>query len=97
MNRIHYKDLRVRLTKEEHSRIVNYANECGLTISNYVRKRLHDEPLIQCPTQGVLEHFRALQDFRFTLRPLMNRLSDEEYENISRDLDELVGQGKRLV
>ena len=52
MSRKCTSELRVRLTDAEYVQIQNNAANCGLTISDYVRKLIREEPLIQKPKKA---------------------------------------------
>lgn len=97
MSRKCTNELRVRLTDAEYTQIQNNAARCGLTISNYVRKLLREEPLIQKPRQDAIEHFRALQMFRAELEDALSDLPAERRGYVMPTLDKLLLESKRLI
>ena len=97
MGRKNAKELRVRLTDAEYTQIQNNAAKCGLTISDYVRKLIREEPLIQKPRQDTVEHFKSLQLFRMELEDMLADLPMERCRQIIPMLDTLVLEGKKLI
>lgn len=97
MSKTEYKQLRIRLEVREHEMVQQYADDCGVSISEYIRKILRKEPLIQRPTQNAVEHFWAIQDFKEKLMACFSSLPKEEGAQILRSLDELLLQSKRLI
>ena len=97
MGRKNAKELRVRLTDSEYAQIQNNAAKCGLTISDYVRKLIREEPLIQKPRQEAIEHFRSLQLFKAEQEDMMDGLPMEKRRRIMSVLDKLLLEGKRLI
>ena len=97
MSRKCTSELRVRLTDAEYTQIQNNAARCGLTISDFVRKLLREEPLIQKPRQDAIEHFRALQMFRTEMEDVLSGLPVERYSHVMYALDKLVMEGKKLI
>lgn len=96
-NRKCTSELRVRLPDVEYAQIQNNAARCGLTISDFVRKLLREESLIQKPQQDAIEHFRSLQLFKAELEDVLAGLPVERRGYIVTVLDSLVLEGKRLV
>ena len=90
-------EMRVRLTDAEYAQIQNNAARCGLTISDYVRKLIQEEPPIQKPRQDAIEHFRSLQLFKMELEDMMVDLPMEKCRHIMSALDKLLLEGKRLI
>ena len=90
-------ELRVRLTDAEYAQIQNNAARCGLTISDYVRKLLRKEPMIQKPRQDSIEHFKSLQLFKMELEDMMAGLPVERRRQIMPTLDKLLLESKRLI
>ena len=97
MSRKCTSELRVRLTDAEYAQIQNNAARCGLTISDYVRKIIRKEPLIQKPRQDVIEHFRSLQLFKATLEDALADLPKEKCRRIMPALDKLLLESKILI
>ena len=97
MKRIHNKDLRVRLTEKEHAQLMKHAEDCGLTTSAYIRKLLHNEPLILRPLDGAVEHFKAMQEFRTEYARIANHLPHDERERIDSLLEMLLRQSRQLI
>lgn len=97
MSRKCTSELRVRLTEAEYAQIQNNAAKCGLTISDYVRKLIREEPLIQKPRQDAIEHFRSLQMFRVELEDVLSGLPVERYGHVMPALDRLLLESKRLI
>ena len=97
MNRNSTSELRVRLTDAEYSQIQNNAVRCGLTISDYVRKLIREEPLIQKPSQNAIEHFRSLQLFKAALEDVLVGLPAERRGHVMTVLDKLLLESKRLI
>lgn len=97
MGRKNAKELRVRLTDAEYAQIQNNAVRCGLTISDYVRKLIRAESLIQKPRQDAIEHFRLLQMFKATLEDALADLPIEKCRRIMPALDKLLLESKRLI
>ena len=97
MGRENAKELRVRLTDAEYTQIQNNAARCGLTISDYVRKLIREEPLIQKPKQDSIEHFRSLQMFKATLEDALADLPREKCRRIMPALDKLLLESKMLI
>lgn len=97
MSRKCTSELRVRLTDAEYAQIQINAASCGLTISDYVRKLLREEPLIQKPRQDAIEHFRSLQLFRMELEDVLAGLSMEKRRRVVSALDKLLLESKRLI
>lgn len=97
MNRKCKSELRVRLTNAEYAQIQNNAARCGLTISDYVRKLLREEPLIQKPRQDAIEHFRSLQLFRTELEDVLAGLPAERRGHVIPVLDKLLLESKCLI
>jgi len=85
------------LSDAEYAQIQNNAERCGLTISDYVRKLIREEPLIQKPRQDAIEHFRSLQMFRAELEDALSGLPVERYSHVMYALDKLVLEGKKLI
>lgn len=97
MSRKCTSELRVRLADAEYAQIQNNAARCGLTISDYVRKLIREEPLIQKPGQDAIAHFRSLQLFKADLEAVLTSLSMERRGHIILMLDRLLLEGKRLL
>ena len=97
MNRIICKELRLRVTRQEHEKILREAHTCGLTVSEYIRKRLRGEPLIHRPTQSALQHFHSLQELQVELMPLLNKLPREDTLRAIRLLGVLIQQGRQMI
>ena len=97
MGRNNTKELRVRLIDAEYEQIQNNAARCGLTISDYVRKLIREEPLIQKPRQDAIEHFRLLQMFKATLEDALADLPMEKCRRIMPALDKLLLESKILI
>ena len=97
MSRKCTSELRVRLTDAEYAQIQNHAARCGLTISDYVRKLLREEPLIQKPRHDAIEHFRSLQLFKAELEGVLSGLPVEKCGHVMPALDKLVLEGKKLI
>ena len=97
MSRKCTSELRVRLTDAEYAQIQNNAVRCGLTISDYVRKLIREEPLIQKPRQDAVEHFKALQMFRVELEDALTGLPMEKRRRIMPALDKLLLEGRMLI
>lgn len=97
MNRKNKSELRVRLTDTEYAQIQNNAARCGLSISDYVRKLLREEPLIQKPRQDAIEHFRALQLFKAELEDVLVGLPVERCGHVMPAMDRLILEGKKLI
>lgn len=97
MSRKCTSELRVRLTDAEYAQIQNNAARCGLTISDYVRKLLREEPLIQKPRQDAIEHFRTLQMFRAELEDMLSGLPMERCGSVMPVMDRLILEGKKLI
>ena len=93
MSRKCTSELRVRLMDADYALIQNNAARCGLTISDFVRKLLREEPLIQKPRQDAIEHFRALQMFRTEMEDVngqeigMDELAAEDTIQVSMGED----------
>ena len=85
------------MSDAEYAQIQNNAERCGLTISDYVRKLIREEPLIQKPRQDAIEHFRSLQMFRAELEDALSGLPVERYSHVMYALDKLVLEGKKLI
>ena len=90
-------ELRVRLTDAEYAQIQNNAARCGLTISDYVRKVIREEPLIQKPRQDAIEHFKSLQLFKMELEDVLSGLPMERRGHIMPAMDKLLLESKRLI
>ena len=90
-------ELRVRLTDTEYTQIQNNAARCGLTISDYVRKHIREEPLIQKPRQDAIEHFKSLQLFRIELEDVLSGLPMERRRHTMFALEKLLLEGKQLI
>ena len=97
MSRIHKKELRVRLTEKEYAQVIVCADTCGLTISAYIRKLLHNQPLIQRPTQGAVEHFQTLQGFQREFISILEFLPCNRQEQLKIALEKLLREGKQLI
>ena len=97
MSRKCTSELRVRLTDTEYAQIQNNAARCGLTISDYVRKLLEKEPLIQKPRQDAIEHFRALQLLKVELEDVLAGMPMERRRRVMHVLDRLMLEGKKLI
>ena len=97
MSRKCTSELRVRLTDAEYAQIQNNAANCGLTISDYVRKLLREELLIQKPRQDAIEHFRSLQMFRAELEDVLVGLPEERCGHVMPAMDRLILEGKKLI
>ena len=97
MSRKCTSELRSRLTAAEYAQIKNNAARCGLTISDYVRKLIREEPLIQKPRQDAIEYFRSLQLFKAEQEDMMAGLPIEKRRRIMSALDKLLLEGKRLI
>lgn len=97
MSRKCTSELRIRLTAAEYAQIKNNAARCGLTISDYVRKLLRGEPLIQKPRQDAIEHFRSLQLFKADLEDVLVGLPVGRYRHIVSAMDKLLLEGKNLI
>lgn len=97
MGRKNTRELRVRLTDAEYTQIQNNAARCGLTISDYVRKLIREEPLIQKPGQGAIEHFKSLQLFKMELEDMLADLPVEKRRHITPALEKLLLEGKQLI
>ena len=87
MGRKNAKELRVRLTDAEYAQIQNNAARCGLTISDYVRKLIREELLIQKPRQDAIEHFKSLQLFKMELEDMLAELPVEKCRRTMPALD----------
>ena len=81
----------------EYAQIQNNAASCGLSISDYVRKLLREEPLIQKPRQDAIEHFRSLQLFKAELEDALADLPVERRRYIMPALNKLLLESKRLI
>jgi len=90
-------ELRVRLTDAEYAQIQNNATRCGLTISDYIRKLIREEPLIQKPRQSAIEHFKSLQLFRMEFEDVLSGLPMERYKRVILTLERLLLEGKQLI
>ena len=90
-------EMRVRLTDAEYAQIQNNAARCGLTISDYVRKVIREEPLIQKPRQDAIEHFKSLQLFKMELEDVLSGLPMERRGHIMPAMDKLLLESKRLI
>ena len=97
MSRKCTSELRVRLTDAEYAQIQNNAARCGLTISDYVRKLVREEPLIQEPRQDAIEHFRSLQLFKTEFEDMLADLPMKKRSQIMPALEKLLLEGKRLI
>ena len=89
--------MRVRLTDAEYAQIQNNAARCGLTISDYVRKLIREEPLIQKPRQDAIEHFKSLQLFKMELEDVLPGLPMERRRHIIHVLEKLLLECKQLI
>lgn len=87
MSRKCTSELRIRLTDAENAQIQNNAARCGLTISDYVRKLIREEPLIQKPRQDAIEHFRSLQLFKAELEDILTDLQMEKRRRVMPTLE----------
>ena len=90
-------ELRVRLTDAEYKQIQNNAVRCGLTISDYIRKLIREEPLIQKPRQDAVDHFRSLQLFKAELEDVLSGLPVEKCGHVMPVMDRLILEGKKLI
>ena len=97
MSRQFTSELRVRLTDAAYAQIQNSAARCGLTISDYVRKLLREEPLIQKPGQDAIVHFRSLQLFKVDLEAVLAELPVKKQEHITHMMGKLLLEGKRMI
>lgn len=97
MSRKCTSELRVRLTDTEYAQIQNNAARCGLTISDYVRKLIREEPLIQKPRQDAIEHFRSLQLFKAELEDMLTDLPTEKRRRVMPTLEKLLLESKCLI
>ena len=97
MGRKNTKELRVRLTETEYAQIQNNAARCGLTISDYVRKLICEEPLIQKPRQDAIEHFKSLQLFKAEFEDMLADFPMEKRRRIMPALEKLLLEGKQLI
>lgn len=97
MGRKNTRELRVRLKEMEYAQIQNNAARCGLTISDYVRKLLREEPLIQKPRQDAIAHFKSLQLLKMELEDMLADLPVEKRRHITPALEKLLLEGKRLI
>lgn len=97
MGRKNAKELRVRLTDAEYTQIQNNVARCGLSISDYVRKLVREEPLIQKPGQDAIEHFRSLQLFKTEFEDMLADLPMKKRSHIMPALEKLLLEGKRLI
>ena len=97
MSRKNTRELRVRLTDAEYTQIQNNTARCGLTISDYVRKLLREEPLIQKPKHDAVEHFKSLQLFKMELEDMLADLPVEKRGHIMPALEKLLLEGKQLI
>ena len=97
MSRKCTSELRVRLSDAEYAQIQNNAERCGLTISDYVRKLIREEPLIQKPRQDAIDHFRSLQLFKAELEDALSALPAERRGHVMPVLDRLMLEGKKLI
>ena len=97
MGRKNTKELRVRLTDAEYAQIQNNAARCGLTISDYVRKLIREEPLIQKPKHGAVEHFKSLQMFKMEIVEILAGLPKEKCGHVIPKLERLLLESKHLI
>lgn len=97
MSRKCTSELRVRLTDAEYMQIQNNAVMCGLTISDYVRKLIREEPLLQKPRQDAIAHFRSLQLFKSDLEAVLAELPVKKQEHITHMMGKLLLEGKRMI
>lgn len=97
MSRKCTSELRVRLADAEYAQIQNNAARCGLTISDYVRKLIREEPLLQKPRQDAITHFRSLQLFKSDLEAVLAELPVKKQEHITHMMGKLLLEGKRMI
>lgn len=97
MSRKCTSELRVRLTDVEYMQIQNNAVMCGLTISDYVRKLIREEPQLQKPGQDAIAHFRSLQLFKSDLEAVLAELPVKKQEHITHMMEKLLLEGKRMI
>ena len=97
MSRKCTSELRVRLTDAEYMQIQNNAAMCGLTISDYIRKLIREEPLIQKPIIKAVAHYQELQRFRADLQINSSGIPEEKRESIMLALDRLVAESKSII
>ena len=95
-NRLRTKQLNIRVTDTEYERIVDKANYCSLSISDYIRKQAVDGAIIKMETFDIKELSNELNKIGVNINQIAKHVNEKGGKYDKDDMNNLVQEFSSL-